>query len=98
MVVKLAGEAHAERALTRVTVRQCTTQLDNAGTTSSALLHSMNLSVADLTAFIEIVRSGSISRAAQHLGVTQPSVSKAIRRLEDEVGVQLLERGCTVHA
>ncbi|MDR6517927.1 MULTISPECIES: LysR family transcriptional regulator [Variovorax] len=53
----------------------------------------MNLSVADLTAFIEIVRSGSISRAAQHLGVTQPSVSKAIRRLEDEVGVQLLERG-----
>ena len=53
----------------------------------------MNLSVSDLSAFLEVVRSGSVSRAAQQLGVTQPSVSKAVRRLEDEVGVQLLERG-----
>jgi DNA-binding transcriptional LysR family regulator len=53
----------------------------------------MNISPADLAAFVEVVRSGSISRAAQKLGVTQPSVSKAIRRLEEEVGVLLLERG-----
>jgi DNA-binding transcriptional LysR family regulator len=53
----------------------------------------MELSPSDLGAFLEVVRSGGVSRAAQHLGLTQPSVSKAIRRLEDEVGVQLLERG-----
>lgn len=53
----------------------------------------MELSPSDLGAFLEVVRSGGVSRAAQHLGVTQPSVSKAIRRLEDEVGVPLLERG-----
>jgi len=53
----------------------------------------MNLSSSDLATFIEVVRQGGVSRAAERLGISQPSVSKAIRRLEDEVGVPLLERG-----
>jgi DNA-binding transcriptional LysR family regulator len=53
----------------------------------------MEFSRNDVAAFLEAVRSGSVSRAAETLGVTQPSVSKAIRRLEDDVGVQLAERG-----
>ncbi|XDF35662.1 LysR family transcriptional regulator [Paracidovorax avenae] len=53
----------------------------------------MDLSRSDIAAFIEVVRSGGFSRAAINLGVTQPSVSKALRRLEDSVGVSLLERG-----
>jgi DNA-binding transcriptional LysR family regulator len=53
----------------------------------------MDLSRTDIATFIEVVRSGSVSRAALHIGVTQPSVSKALRRLEDAVGVPLVERG-----
>jgi len=53
----------------------------------------MDLSRADIAAFIEVVRSGGVSRAALNIGVTQPSVSKALRRLEESVGVSLLERG-----
>jgi DNA-binding transcriptional LysR family regulator len=34
-----------------------------------------------------------VSRAAEQIGITQPSISKAIRRLEDEVGVSLFKRG-----
>lgn len=35
---------------------------------------------------------GSISQAAQALFVTQPSISKAIRELESELGIQILQR------
>lgn len=53
----------------------------------------MSISHSDLGAFLEVVRCGSVSRAATALGVTQPSVSKAMRRLEHATGVVLLERG-----
>jgi DNA-binding transcriptional LysR family regulator len=47
----------------------------------------------DIAAFLEVVRTGSVSRAATHIGVSQPSVSKAIKRLETEAGFPLFERG-----
>ncbi|MBV6303333.1 LysR family transcriptional regulator [Candidimonas humi] len=53
----------------------------------------MEFSHNDIEAFIEIARSGSITRAAENIGITQPSVSKALRRLEDAVGLPLIERG-----
>ncbi|WP_295381642.1 LysR family transcriptional regulator [uncultured Pseudacidovorax sp.] len=53
----------------------------------------MTVSLSDLSAFLEVVRCGSVSRAADALGITQPSVSKAIRRMEQFAGVPLLERG-----
>lgn len=40
----------------------------------------------------EIARTNSISKAAKNLFVTQPSISEAIRKLEKELGVSLLER------
>lgn len=43
--------------------------------------------------FIDVVDSGSFSKAAQEGFVTPQSVSQQIRRLEEEVGVDLLERG-----
>ncbi|ACL63460.1 transcriptional regulator, LysR family [Anaeromyxobacter dehalogenans 2CP-1] len=46
-----------------------------------------------LGAFVEVVRQGGFTRAAAALHVTQPAVSKAVRALEDEIGVPLLERG-----
>lgn len=45
-----------------------------------------------LRTFIEIVRAGGVGAAARRLNRQQPSISAALRRLEDQVGVQLLHR------
>jgi DNA-binding transcriptional LysR family regulator len=42
--------------------------------------------------FLEITRQGSISKAAKVLQMTQPPLSAAMKNLEDELGVRLLER------
>ena len=41
---------------------------------------------------IEIERQGSISKAAKYLFVSQPTVSNAIMKLEEEVGIVIFER------
>ncbi|HVB10896.1 MAG TPA: LysR family transcriptional regulator [Bacillota bacterium] len=46
----------------------------------------------DLRTFVELVRRGSFSAAASALKVSQPSVSRRVRHLEDELGVELFER------
>lgn len=43
--------------------------------------------------FIEVVRQQGFSRAAEVVFSTQSNVSKAVRQLENELGVQLLDRG-----
>ena len=45
-----------------------------------------------LRAFCEAARHGSISRAAERIGASQPAVSMQVRALEDELGVSLFER------
>ncbi|MFT0891225.1 LysR family transcriptional regulator [Pseudochelatococcus sp. G4_1912] len=45
-----------------------------------------------LCAFVEVVRQGGFSQAAKTVFVTQSTVSKAVKQLEDEVGVPLLDR------
>ena len=45
-----------------------------------------------LRTFLKTVELGSIRRAADALGVAQPSLSQQILRLEDEVGAKLLRR------
>jgi len=45
-----------------------------------------------LRMFVEVVRQGGFSRAARSLHATQPTVSKAVRQLEAELGVRLLNR------
>ncbi|MBV2181292.1 MAG: LysR family transcriptional regulator [Castellaniella sp.] len=45
-----------------------------------------------LTYFIETARRGNFSRAAATLGVTQSTISKMIRLIEDEIGSPLLDR------
>ncbi len=59
------------------------------------------LAVADFTdwsarrlhVLLTVVQSSSMAKAAQHLAVSQPAVSKAIADLEHTLGVRLLDRG-----
>ena len=41
---------------------------------------------------MEVVKRGSINKAAETLFVTQPNLSKAIRNLEVELGIQIFDR------
>lgn len=45
-----------------------------------------------LKAFLKIAETGSISRAAESLGIAQPSLSQQLLRLEDELGLRLFDR------
>ncbi|MFK4106853.1 LysR family transcriptional regulator [Streptomyces sp. NPDC019531] len=45
-----------------------------------------------LATFLEIYRAGSLSAAAQRLGVTQPAVTGQLVRLEEQIGEQLFVR------
>lgn len=52
----------------------------------------MTFNLQQLHAFATIVETGSLGRAAEVLHVTQPALSRSIKRLEDEVGAPLFER------
>lgn len=52
----------------------------------------MQLNLHLLRTFFEVARERSFSRAAEKLFVSQPAVSKAVRELEAQVGLPLLER------
>lgn len=46
----------------------------------------------ELEAFLEILRMGSISKAAEALFVTQPALSRRVKSLEEELGYTVFER------
>ncbi|MCZ2154799.1 MAG: LysR family transcriptional regulator [Bryobacterales bacterium] len=50
------------------------------------------MELAELQVFLTVAAERSFSRAAAKLHRTQPAVSQAIRRLEDEVGERLFDR------
>lgn len=50
------------------------------------------LSLRDLHVFTTVVQRGSMAKAAQQLGVSQPAVSEVIADLEHALGVRLLDR------
>jgi DNA-binding transcriptional LysR family regulator len=47
---------------------------------------------AAMEAFVAVARTGSMTAAAAELGISQPGVSRQVRRLEEAVGVPLLHR------
>jgi DNA-binding transcriptional LysR family regulator len=52
----------------------------------------MPLEPRQLQAFLAIVEAGSLGRAASSLHLTQPALSRIIKRLESQLGVELFER------
>jgi DNA-binding transcriptional LysR family regulator len=53
---------------------------------------SIDLDLHRLRVFVEVVRQGGFSQAAKVVFATQPTVSKAVKQLEDELGMPLLVR------
>ena len=50
------------------------------------------MEIRDLQNFVKVVQAGSFTKAAEQTFVSQPSLSKSIKRLEQELDVELLER------
>jgi DNA-binding transcriptional LysR family regulator len=50
------------------------------------------MEMSQLEFFLKVIEEGSFSKAADSVGRTQPAVSIAIRRLEEEVGAPLFDR------
>jgi LysR family cyn operon transcriptional activator len=42
--------------------------------------------------FYYVVKTGSLTKAAEHMHVTQPSVSYSIKQLEEQIGIPLFVR------
>jgi DNA-binding transcriptional LysR family regulator len=55
----------------------------------------MSLDPRQLRAFLAVVETGSLGRAAELLHLTEPAVSRIIKRLEDQLHVPLFERRTT---
>lgn len=50
------------------------------------------MEIRTLRAFVEVIRQGGFSAAAQTVFATQSTVSKAVKQLEDELGLPLIDR------
>lgn len=50
------------------------------------------MDIRHLNYFLEVARQKSFTKAAQALYITQPSISKTVKNLEEELGVTLLDR------
>ena len=50
------------------------------------------MEMSQLEFFLQVIAEGSFSKAADTVGRTQPAVSIAVRRLEEEVGAPLFDR------
>ena len=50
------------------------------------------MNLYQLRYFAELAQEQHYTNAAQHLNISQPSLSHAISQLEEELGVQLFEK------
>lgn len=57
------------------------------------MLGNKELSLSTLRTFVTIVDEGGFTHAAQALGLTQPTVSQQLRKLEQTLGRPVLDRG-----
>lgn len=66
---------------------------ENAQRSAGPAHERAGLDWGNLRFFLELARTGSLSRAAQRLGVDRNTVSRRIGALEQQLGVGLFERG-----
>jgi molybdate transport repressor ModE-like protein len=59
---------------------------------SSAHLEALGRSFQAMAVFVRLAQEGSFTSAARALGISTPSVSKCVARLEQRLGVRLVER------
>ena len=52
----------------------------------------MGIQLDDIDYFLVVAEEGQVRKAAQRLGISQPAVSKAMQRLEKELGFELFQR------
>jgi len=52
----------------------------------------MNVTLRQLRVFLSVAQRGNFSRAGDHIGLTQPAISRAIVELELQLGLKLLDR------
>ena len=69
----------------------------DAARTPPTMMRSLSglhrVSIRQLRLVTAIAEGGSMVRAAEAVGLTQPAVTKAVRDLERDLGVELFERG-----
>jgi LysR family transcriptional regulator, transcription activator of glutamate synthase operon len=58
----------------------------------------MTMELRQLIYFDAVVRHGGFTRAAERLHVAQPAISAQLKRLETELGTELLRRNARTHA
>ena len=56
------------------------------------IMRARQIRIRHLSAFVETIRCGSLKAAGKRIFLTQPTVSKTLRDLEDILGVTLLHR------
>ena len=66
----------------------------------AAILHIIvkgftRMTLLQIKYFITVVSTGSVSKAAPLLFVSRPAISRALKELEDEVGIPLFERSAS---
>lgn len=52
----------------------------------------MGIQLDDIDYFLAVAEEGQVRKAAQRLGISQPAVTKALQRLEKELGFELFQR------
>ena len=58
-----------------------------------SLYEDIHMDIRLLTYFLTVARTGNITRAAEQLHITQPTLSRQMQELEEELDTELLERG-----
>lgn len=56
-------------------------------------LDDFNIDLSLYRLFYLVCQNGSFTKTAESLGVTQPTISYSMKKLEDSIGVRLFERG-----
>src|SRR5215469_10161087 len=72
--------------------RRLTSSRSQRGTTAPARFYYKGNRLKQLRAFCTIAKLGTLSRAAEALFLSQPSISLQLSALEKELGARLIER------